>query len=160
MDLAIASGHGHTKLTNVENQKPYVNEKHVWCVGNREYDEKYERPLKESAIRYYDLNELRNVGLNKCVNSFTQMVKEQNLDGFWIHIDVDVLNDEIMPAVDSRTEGGLYYTEFEEILELLFLHPKITGIEITILDPELDAEGKYTEEFVTVFTDLINLIKQ
>jgi len=39
------------------------------------------------------------------------MVSENNLDGFWLHLDVDVLNDDIMPAVDSREKGGLFYDE-------------------------------------------------
>ncbi|MBI5370739.1 MAG: arginase family protein [Sphingobacteriales bacterium] len=159
MDLAIVSGHGNNKLTNIENQKPYVYEEHIWCVGNREYDEEYEKPVKNSALSYYDLKRLRRVSIRKCVNAFLEMIKKKGLAGFWVHVDVDVLNDIVMPAVDSRTEDGLSYAEFSEILRPLLLHPKIAGLEITILDPELDPTGKYTKKFVSVFTDLINSAK-
>jgi hypothetical protein len=29
------------------------------------------------------------------------------VEGFWIHLDADVLDDEVMPAVDYRMPGGL-----------------------------------------------------
>ena len=55
MDLAIVTGHGHEKLTNIYEQGHYVKKENVYCVGNREYDEAYERPVKESSVRYLDL---------------------------------------------------------------------------------------------------------
>lgn len=148
MDLAIVAGHGHGKLTDINGRGPYVNEAHIYCVGNREYDEDYERPVKESAVKYVDLISLRKKGIEACVNEFLKMIHQNKLDGFWIHVDVDVLDDDIMPAVDSRTPGGLSYEEFDTIIQLLIADPKAAGIEITILDPELDEAGTYTKEFV------------
>jgi arginase len=76
------------------------------------------------------------------------MVAAGNLDGYWIHIDVDVLDDRLMPAVDSRQDGGLNYDEFKQILRNLVHHQKAAGLEITILDPDLDEDGKYGRAFV------------
>jgi arginase len=149
MDLAIVTGYGHENLTNLQNQQPYINQHHVWCVGNREYEETYVNEILSSDINYVDLNLLRKMGIQACVTSFLNMVEHEMLDGFWIHIDVDVLNDEIMPAVDSRQPDGLSYVEFNEILYLLLSHSKATGLQITILDPDLDADGSYTKEFVS-----------
>ncbi len=160
MDLAIVTGYGHERLTNIENRKPYVAEERVWSVGNREYDKEYVRPILESKIGYYDLKRLRREGIEKCAKAFLNMVESQKLDGFWIHIDVDVLNDAIMPAVDSRSPDGLTYQEFRQILEPLLLHPKATGCDLTILDPELDPSGQYTQEFVSVFTNLIHATRK
>ena len=151
MDLAIVTGYGHKKLTDINNFSPYFQERNVFCVGNREYDPEYVQPILESDISYYDLKKLRSNGLNKTANQFLKLVRKNRLDGFWIHIDVDVLNDEIMPAVDSREKGGLTYQEFSELLKPLFSSKKAVGLEITILDPSLDKEGKYTSEFVKHF---------
>jgi len=155
MDLAIVTGHGHKKLSNILNLGPYINEKNVWCVGNRNFDEVYVRAITNSKINYFDLNKLREEGIINCCNSFLKMVAENNLDGFWIHLDVDVLNDEIMPAVDSREEGGLIYKELNEILEILVSSKKAIGMEITILDPDLDPSGIYTKNFVNEIGQLI-----
>lgn len=155
MDLAIVTGYGHNKLTNIFNLKPYFKEKNVFCVGNREYDEDYVRPILKSEIEYFDLNSLRENGLKKTAQQFLKLVEEQNLDGFLIHLDVDVLNDNIMPSVDSRQIDGLSYNELSQLLKPLLASKKAIGIEITILDPNLDEDGKYTTEFVERFLELL-----
>lgn len=155
MDLAIVTGYGHNKLTNIFNLKPYFTEKNVFCVGNREYDIDYVRPILKSEIEYFDLNRLRENGLKKTAHQFLELVEEQNLDGFLIHFDVDVLNDNIMPSVDSRQIDGLFYNELSQLLKPLLASKKAIGIEITILDPNLDEDGKYTTEFVERFSELL-----
>ena len=155
MDLAIATGYGHEKLTNILNLKPYFKENSVWCVGNREYNSNIIKPILDSDITYFDLNTLRKTGIENCIVQFLKMVYENELDGFFIHLDVDVLNDNIMPAVDSREKDGLNYPEFNNLLSRLLSSPKAIGIEITILDPNLDKEGKYTTEFVSNFVKAI-----
>jgi arginase len=151
MAAAIVAGRGPKKLADINGQSPYIKEEYVWCVGNREYEEEYENFIRNAQAKYVSLASLRETGIVNCVSSFLEMVNTPKLDGFWIHIDVDVLDDEIMPAVDSRTPGGLSYEEFNQILFLLLSSPKVTGMEITILDPDLDPSGKYTKEFVHNF---------
>ena len=155
MDLALVTGHGHNKLTNIHNLKPYFKEKNVFCVGNREFDPEYVRPILESDIQYFDLNRLRTNGLRNTAEQFLEAVGKHKLDGFFIHLDVDVLNDGIMPAVDSREKGGLTYEEFSELLTPLLSNTMAVGIEITILDPDLDVGGKHTIKFVENFVEML-----
>lgn len=159
MDLAIATGFGHDKLTNIINQKPYLLEENVYCVGNREYDEEYVRPILESKIGYYDLKNLRANGISKTTRKFLDLMEINQLDGFFIHLDVDVLNDDIMPAVDSRARDGLSYQELRDILIPLLSNKMSIGLEITILDPNLDPTGLYTIEFVKNITEIVKLAK-
>jgi arginase len=158
MDLAIVTGHGHQKLINIHQQQPYFREEDVYCVGNREYTDWYVDVINKSNIHYFSLDALREKGIVQLVEAFLKMVTEKNLDGFWIHIDVDVLNDAIMPAVDSRQDNGLSYEEFNQIIGLLVAHENACGLNISILDPELDKEGVYTKEFVRNFCGVINQI--
>lgn len=155
MDLAIVTGYGHDKLTNIFNLKPYVLEENVFCVGNREYSDEVEKIITSSRIHYYNLRLLRSEGIKKIVDNFLYIIKEKNLDGFWIHFDVDVLNDNIMPCVDSRAEDGLSYKELEDILKALLTSKKSTGIEITIFDPTLDPDEKILKEFANKLSELL-----
>ena len=41
----------------------------------------------------------------------SSVVAGAGLDGFWIHVDADVLNDDEMPAVDYRNPGGLTWDQ-------------------------------------------------
>ena len=151
MDLAIVTGHAHDRLCDIGALKPYFKEDHAWCVGNRDLEDWYVDAIRQSSIRYIDLDTLRTGGVEENVSGFLEMITQRRLDGFWLHIDVDVLDDEIMPAVDSRQPGGLSYDEFNQILRLLLADSRMTGLEITILDPELDPEGLYTRAFVENF---------
>lgn len=160
MAASIVTGNGHEKLTNILNLSPYIKEENLWCVGNREYDEEYENEIRNADATYISLDMLRKQGLENCANSFLSQITAKNLDGFWLHIDVDVLNDLIMPCVDSRTADGLTYEEFNELTSYLFQSEKLSGLEITILDPDLDTSGQYTREFITNITATFNSFKK
>lgn len=160
MVASIVTGNGHIKLTNILNKLPYILEENLWCVGNREYDEEYENQIRNSKAKYISLELLRMEGIVKCVQSFLEQVENKQLDGFWLHIDVDVLNDDIMPCVDSRTPDGLNYEEFNQLTYNLFKSNKLKGLEITILDPNLDETGKFTKEFVSNFIATFNKTRQ
>ncbi|WP_312991891.1 arginase family protein [Chryseobacterium flavum] len=157
MDLAIVSGIGPEALTNIDGLKPYFSEENIFCCGNAETDdEEYVHQIINSSIHYYDLEGLRKNGFRKTAENFLDMISERELDGFFIHFDVDALKDEIMPAVDSRMADGLSYKDLKEILTPLIHHPECMGIEITILDPDYDKNGTYTRPFVE---NLIQIIR-
>lgn len=160
MAASLVTGYGHKKLTDILNLKPYIKEENLWCVGNREYNEVYENEIRNSNANYLSLEKLRNDGITNCVQSFLKEVENKQLDGFWLHIDVDVLNDDLMPCVDSRTPDGLNYNEFNQLICNLFESDKLKGFEITILDPELDPTGRYTKEFVFNITTTFNKAKK
>jgi arginase len=144
MDLAIVTGNGHNKLTNIGHLKPYIQEEHVFCVGNRDISLNwYVNAIVESNVHYYDLPSLRSEGIPVVVKEFLDMVDLKHLDGFWIHFDVDVLDNVIMPCVDSPQENGLSYEELGSVLRPLLASPLFAGIDVTIFDPTLDEQGIY-----------------
>ncbi|MBY3366794.1 arginase family protein [Rhizobium laguerreae] len=65
----------------------------------------------------------------------------EELDGFFIHLDADCLDDVIMPAVDFRVPDGLSWDELETALRVALASGKAVGIEITIYNPRLDEDG-------------------
>jgi arginase len=155
MDLAIVAGKGHNRLTNIENLKPYFIEENIFCCGNRDIVEDwYVDAIVKSDIHYYDLYVLREKGLTTTAGEFLELVESKSLDGFWVHFDVDVLDDEIMPCVDSRQKDGLSYRELEQILDPLIQSVYFRGIDITIFDPTLDKEGIYARQLAKELTNL------
>jgi arginase len=158
MDLAIVAGKGHDKLTDIEGLKPYLEEENIFCCGNREFSEDwYVDAIIKSDIHYFDLYALRKKGINETANEFLTMVNSKKLNGFWIHLDVDVLNDEIMPCVDSRQPDGFSYEELNKVLHPLIHSDYFYGIDITIFDPTLDKEGFYGKQLAE---QLANLFRQ
>ena len=75
------------------------------------------------------------------------------VEGFWIHLDADVLDDELMPAVDSRQPGGMNYGELVELLGAFLRSGLAVGMEVTIFDPELDPTGEIAEGFTAALVE-------
>jgi arginase len=67
-------------------------------------------------------------------------LEDEELEGFWIHLDVDVLDQEVMPAVDSPNPGGLSFSELTTVLTSLLDSPRVVGMNVGIYDPELDPD--------------------
>ena len=150
MDLAFATGRGDDVLSNIDGEKPLVRDEDVIVFGFRDMEEA-ERlkmpPLSETKLTTFNLRQIRERGIEKTVGECLQKFRKNNLDGFWIHIDADVLNDEIMPAVDSRQPDGLSYEEFSRVLNLLFLSGVAVGMHVGIFDPEMDETGNIAAQF-------------
>ncbi|UOG73339.1 arginase family protein [Hymenobacter tibetensis] len=155
MDLALVTGSGPAKLSNLDGQSPYIQPRHAWSVGNRDADEADVAALQASPIQYVDLAALRQQGPAAWAAAFLTDMAQQQLDGFWIHFDVDVLADELMPAVDSPQPGGLTYTELTALLLPLLHSGHAVGLDITILDPSLDPTGAITRRFVEALSPLM-----
>ena len=62
-------------------------------------------------------------------------------DGSLTHVDADVLDDDLMPAVDYRMPDGLTAEEIKTTLQTALESGKVMGLEVTIYNPKLDADG-------------------
>ena len=68
-------------------------------------------------------------------------LEASSMEGFWVHLDADVLHDEVMPAVDYRMPDGLWPEELTQILQVVLASPLAVGMEVTIYNPTFDVEG-------------------
>ena len=75
-------------------------------------------------------------------------VVREDLAGFWIHLDADVLDDAIMPAVDYRMPGGLQFEELSGVLRHLLNTGRAVGVTLTIFNPLLDDDGTIARALV------------
>ena len=160
MDLALVTGRGPERLSNICGRKPYVNDWNVVVMGDRCGDGSVgvHQFIQETAIMVYKLSSLRKIGLKRALNETLKKFQENRVPGIWVHIDLDVLNDDVMPAVDSRQPDGLYYEELILILNSVLSSGRAAGIDITIYDPDLDPMGQYAIELVTALEKGFNCI--
>ncbi len=66
------------------------------------------------------------------------------LGRFWIHLDVDVLDEAAMPATDYLMPGGLDWDELAALMGPLGAAPGLAGLSLGCLNPEKDPDGAYT----------------
>jgi arginase len=144
MDLAIVTGRGPEILTNINHLRPYVQDKNVVHIGQRDREETqqyHSQDIKQTSITCFDLDMIRQQGIKTVMKNAFKHIASLNVDGYWIHFDTDVLDDAINPAVDYRLPGGLSFHEAEYVLKQLFDTGKIAGISVTIYNPDLDKDG-------------------
>jgi len=143
-DLALVTGRGQEDLVDIEGRRPLVRDRDVVALGEREGDPQTADVL-ETGIAVWDLATVRSVGPAEAAAVAVEKLEKNGVDGFWIHLDADVLDDAVMPAVDSRQPGGLEYAELIEVLRVLLRSEIAVGMDVTIFDPDLDPTGEISE---------------
>ena len=152
MDLAIVSGRGPDILTNIDNLKPLVRDEDVVVFGYRDAEQSAgygSQDVKETNMHVFDLLKVRELKIGTAASLAVRGLMKDELAGFWIHLDADVLDDKIMPAVDYRLDGGLSFSELSELLRILIASKRAVGINITIFNPHLDLDGSIAKNFVS-----------
>lgn len=143
-DLAFATGRGPSLLTRFDGLSPLVLDEDVVVLGFRDGEEQREhgsQPLPP-AIRAIDLAELRRVGAASAARmAVARLTRDDAVAGFWIHVDADVLDDDLMPAVDYRQPDGLSFDELADVLGVALAHGMAVGVDVTIYNPALDHTG-------------------
>ncbi len=144
-DLALVTGRGQVELAGIEHRRPYIRDSDVVVLGIREHDE-YRTELLAAGIAVRPAPELRVEGPIRSA----QWAREQlsHTAGYWLHVDVDVLDPSVMPAVDAPDEGGIAHRELELLIAGLVADPACLGMEITVFDPDHDPDGRFAGELV------------
>jgi arginase len=143
MELAFVTGHGPAQLTALEGLAPLVREQDVVAFGFRDGEEQREhgsQPLPE-AILALDLQQVRRLGVEQAARLAVAHLCRPELDGFFVHLDADCLDDALMPAVDYRLAGGLSHEELVTVLRTALASGRAAGMEVTIYNPSLDRDG-------------------
>jgi arginase len=147
MDLAFVTGYGPALLTDLEGRRPLVRPEDAVAFAFRDYEDQAafgSRPLPKE-LRTYDLDAVRRLGIESAARAAISHLTRAELDGFFIHLDADCLDDRIMPAVDFRVPGGRSWDELGAVLRIILASGKAVGLEVTIYNPRLDEDGSAGE---------------
>jgi arginase len=141
MCLSLVSGRGDTPLAQLAGIVPLVAADHTALVGRRHAAAAPTMAALEASAILDVPSAVLSTGQNsQPIAAILSRVAGPSVRGFWIHLDVDVLNPAVMSAVDSPEAGGLTPEELEQVLAPLVHHPSALGLDISIYDPALDAD--------------------
>jgi arginase len=153
MDLAFATGRGPDVLTNIDGQGPLARDADVVAFGWRDGDEQaaYGSQPLPSELLSFDLSAIRGRGIEAAAQeAVSHLTRNGGPCGFWIHVDADVLDDAVMPAVDYRLPGGLSWDELARTLRIGIESGRAVGLDLTIYNPKLDVQGSGAAGIVEV----------
>ncbi|GLY03639.1 hypothetical protein Acsp01_40180 [Actinoplanes sp. NBRC 101535] len=155
-DLALVTGRGQANLAAIESRRPYFRDIDVVVLGIRAQDE-YRLDLQAAGIVTRPVPALRAEGAARSA----QWARDQLVDcaGYWVHMDVDVLDPAVMPAVDAPDPGGIAFPELELLLSGLVESPHCLGVEITVFDPDYDPDGRYAAEIASAVVSGLSAVR-
>lgn len=157
MCLALAVGRGDSPLARLGGPAPLVRAQDVVLIGRREAgpDSYGDAALGNSGI--LDLPaaiRTGTAGWSLAAAGLERLVSPE-LDGFWIHVDADVLDPHVMPAVDSPEPGGPGIDDLAALVAPLARHPKALGMQLTIYDPVLDPDRTCARRLVDLLAKIL-----
>src|SRR4051812_43227490 len=103
-DLALVTGRGQPDLTDLEGLRPYIRDTDVVLLGIRPHDD-YRLDLQAAGITMRAVPQLRAEGAGRTAAWARDLLAD--CLGYWVHVDVDVLDPAVMPAVDAPSAGGI-----------------------------------------------------
>jgi arginase len=150
MNLSLATGRARQPLAHLGGSRPLVNGSRVVHLGRRDdgQPEYGHRALVPFGVLDVPWQAVAELGVASTADIALSRVGEDGA-GFWIAFDVDVIDPELMPAVDSPISGGLDFEQSSELLAPLIRHPKALGLQVSIYDPNLDP-GDGAEQLVSM----------
>ncbi|MGW8377605.1 arginase family protein [Streptomyces sp. ODS28] len=137
--VALVTGRGQPDLADLDGLGPYIRDADLVLLGLRDaWDEpeNAQRELTGLGIAYSTVATVRERGPDAVARGALKRLEDSGLDGFWLHMDADVLDPGVLPAVDSTEPGGLGAEEVRELLRPLAASPRCAGLTLTVYDPD------------------------
>ena len=153
MDLAILTGHGPRGL--LEGDAPLLEPAAVVLLGHRPAelhpDVARENARLDPDIHALTAPEVREGGAARVGTDAAARLAQRPA---WLHLDLDVLDDGVLPAVSYPQPLGLDWDELVALLRPLVAAPNLLGVSVADFNPDRDADGTHAERVVQALESL------
>jgi arginase len=157
MDLALASGRGEPILTDWPDVGTLADDADIVQMGERDRDtpafKQYYGDIVKSEITQITAQQVHADGTEAAARAVLARLEKRGLDKAWLHVDLDVLDQAVMPAVDSPGTPGFAYEQLTDLIRRLVASGRIAGANFSIYDPERDAGHRHAPELVRCIAD-------
>ncbi len=148
MDLAIVTGRGPPSLTGLAGPPPTVPADRVALIGHRPpgLDPGGDADLGSIPPEVWRATapEVRERGPAEIAAATARAVPGPA----WLHLDLDVLDEDALPAVTYPQPMGLGWDELVALLRPLLAAPGVTGVSVADLQPDRDPGGAFARQVV------------
>jgi arginase len=143
MPISVITGRGPAAWSDAVTA-PLVTRSELALLGPRDRAEAagYGSVMPEEAGLDAELSpaELRDRGLT-AAGQATRDQLSAAAGRYWVHLDVDVLDELAFPATDYLMPGGLTVAELAELIGPLLASPALAGVSLACYNPQKDADG-------------------
>ena len=140
MPISVALGLGPRAWVEAAGG-PAVAPERLAIVGFRDRAESIEYGMRqpetiEPTPMLRPVEALRTAGPGLAATEIASTLAKQG--PFWLHFDVDVLDQNVFPATDYLMPNGLNWDELDEVLPPLLTSPQLIGMSLGCYNPDED----------------------
>ncbi len=146
MCLAMACGRGPTLGDVIENRRPLVSEESLVHVGSRALDPPEVAAFNSSPAKLFTSQQVRKSGAGDVAREASRHLENRS-DWIVCHVDVDVIDPSLVPAVSYPAPGGLTVEEVAAIVRSAMGTGKVKAVELTAYNPSKD-KGRASAEVI------------
>jgi arginase len=132
---------------------PVLDPRHAAIVGFRDLEEAlgygHPHPRDIAGLTAIDADAVRARGGRAVSEELVGRFRDPGRR--WVHLDVDVLDQEVFPATDYLMPGGLAWPELTDLLGPLLGAPGLAGVSVGCYNPTKDPGGADGRALVEAF---------
>ncbi len=135
MPVALLLGRGQAGLLEVAAPPSLTNDR-LRVLGARDREEWADVAdlVRELELPAYDVDAIRSDPAAVGAETADALGRR----GFWLSLDVDVLDEVAFPATDYLMPGGLSLSELHDVMAPLGRHPRCLGVSVACYNPTKD----------------------
>ena len=131
-----------------------IDPKRICMMGIRSVDPAEREALKSHLITVHDMRAMDEHGVAALLRPFLEQVKREN-GLLHVTLDVDFLDPEIAPGVNTTVPGGATFREAHLIMEMVHDSGLASSLDMVELNPFLDERGRTAKLMVDLAASLL-----
>lgn len=140
MPVASLLGYGDERFQHIGRMGPKIKPNHLVFIGARSYEREEHDFLLNLGVKIIYMDDVDRMGFQGAMDAALDYLTDC-AGGIGISIDLDAFDPAHIPGVGSPEPGGIHPQDGLDTLLGLAHDPRICGIEITELNPDLDPDG-------------------
>jgi len=150
MELAVLTGRGHAVLAELAGPPPMVAVDDAVLLGHRTtaLDEASAAEVARLPDALTRIDAAAVIEDATRAGELAAALLGDRCERYWVHIDLDVLDEQALPAVTYPQPDGPGCNQLAALIRPLLAHPGLVGLSLADFRPDLDPEGAYARRMV------------
>jgi arginase len=154
MVVAHIVGRGAPELVRFWGETPLVREPDVLLYGVSRLDPPEQEVLAKSPLRHVTAEQIAAKGAEKSAAD-ALVASHADTRDFILHLDVDVISGDDLPAVNVPETGGLTLAQVRDSLKKFAAHKNLLGLDIAQFNPDKDPDGSSAKKIVSLLVEAL-----
>jgi arginase len=154
MVVAHIIGRGAPELVRFWSDAALVREPDVTLFGIERLDSPEQEFLNKSPLRHVLASAIRSKGATAAAKAALTHVHADTRE-FILHLDLDVIDQEDLPAVNVPGSGGLRFDEVRSALTEFLSHKNLLGLDVAQFNPDKDPDGAAARKIVDLLVECL-----